>query len=352
MDQETAPALQAEPDDGADTFDALRIAYAGAQQVLTPAAQAFAEHWALHRNQIKAYQHAYPGSGEKAAKTNARHLFADHRVQAEIMRVASRWTDLSAVKLVQLEQQLGRVAFADGRLLYDADGSLKKPHEWDADTAAAVASYQEEERWEGRGEDRTKVITRKVRLRDTHAAARTLAEMKGAFERNKAPPGIQASFTINLGAGPTALGGPGQSFTVDVGGGSAVPKAKKAAKPKALTAPGIDATPKTAPIGVFQPVKRKKPKKPGKQALRARRRALQAGLAQSLKAGTRSKAATQPTDDGKTPAGAVFQPPDERDHIYNGAIDRPIEQDAGDQADAPTATTSARRRPSLFGDKA
>ncbi|MDP2620999.1 MAG: terminase small subunit [Hyphomicrobiales bacterium] len=356
-DQES-PALQNEPDLGADTFDALRIGYAESQTLLTPAQQAFAEHWAYHRNQTRAYLHAYPGSSANAAKTHARRLFADGRVQAEILRVAERWTDHSAIRLAELEHELSRIGRSDVRKLFDEHGNVRPPHEWDADTAAAVSSYQEEEKWEGRGEDRVKVITRKVRMAEKHGPLRTLMEAKGAFERNKAPPGIQASFTINLGAGPQALGGAGQSFTVDVGGGSAVPKAKKMPKVKALPV-DIDAT-KTAPDGVFQPshtepikppAKRKAPKKPGKRALRAKRRALQAAGSQSAKVRTHSKAATPPPDTSKMAQDGVFQPIEEADHIYNGAIDRPIEPPAGAAGanDRPATRTKVR---SLFGDLA
>jgi phage terminase small subunit len=201
MEPDTAQVAQPEIDD--NTADGQQSAYRQAQAFLTPAMQAFAEHWAHSRNQIKAYQYAYPGSSASAAKTHARRLFCDGRVQAEIRRVLERWTDHSAVELERIEHELSRIAFADPRSLYDEHGNLKRPHEWDADTAAAVASYTE---MNVKG-----VITRKVRLADKHAAARTLAEMKGAFDKHKAPPGIQASFTINLGAGPIELGGIAQS---------------------------------------------------------------------------------------------------------------------------------------------
>lgn len=354
VDQDTAPVPQDEPDSGDLLLSDAQHAYRESRQFLTPAAQAFAEHWAYHRNQTKAYLHAYPGSSNNAARRESRRLFADPRIQAEIRRVFERWTDHSVVKLLDLEHELSRLGRSDVRLLFDERGNVRPPHEWDADTAAAVSSYQEEERWEGRGEDRTKVITRKVRLAEKHGPLRTLMEAKGAFERNKTPPGIQASFTINLGAGPQALGGQGQSFTVDVGGSSAVPKAKRVPKLKALPKEidsATEPTPKTPPVVAKKIGKRKKPKKAGIQAERARRRAVQAAGSRSAMAATRQKAATQPPDDGKTPASAVFQPSDELDHIYNGAIERTIEpagQDAGDQA-APPAPT---RRANLFGDKA
>lgn len=197
MDSDTAPLPL--PDIDQDTVDDHQTAYRDAQLFITPAMQAFAEHWAHSRNQIKAYQHAYPGSSVGAAKTHARRLFADGRVQAEIRRVLERWTDHSSVKLERIEHELSRVAFADPRLLYDATDNLLPPHQWDADAAAAVASYSETPTRYG--------LVRKVRMHDKHAALRTLAEMKGAFEKNKAPPGVQASFTIIMDGKRQELGG-------------------------------------------------------------------------------------------------------------------------------------------------
>jgi len=207
-DSERAPKI----DDEQGTVNHHQDIYRQAQAFITPAMQAFAEHWAYSRNQIKAYQHAYPGSSVGAAKTHARRLFADGRVQAEIRRVIDRWTDHSSVKLERIEHELSRIAHADVRNLLDADGQVKSPLEWDADTAAAVASYTET--------NVKGVTTRKVRLADKHAALRTLAEMKGAFEKNKAPPGAAAIFNINLGGVPMQLGAPidqGRTINADAG---------------------------------------------------------------------------------------------------------------------------------------
>lgn len=205
MDTDTSPVTQVESN--IQTANNQQAAYRGEQSFLTPAMQAFAEHWAYNHNQIKAHQHAYPSASLTSSKSEARRLFHDPRVQAEIQRVIDRWTDLSAVTLNRIEHELARVAFSDVRMLCDKSGDLLLPHQWDADTAAAVASYTETN---VRG-----VITRKVRLADKHAANRTLAEMKGAFDKNKAPPGIRASFTINLGNGPVTLGAAPNGRTIE-----------------------------------------------------------------------------------------------------------------------------------------
>lgn len=206
MDADSATATQ--PAIDLDSFDDGQFAYLDTQASLTPAMQAFAEHWAYNRNQIKAYQHAYPGSSINLAKNNAGRLFRDRRVQLEIRRVLERASDYSKTTIQQIEHQLSRIAFADARKLYDEHGNLRKPCDWDADTAAAVAAYSETPTRYG--------MVRKVRLHEPHGPARTLAEIKGAFDKHKAPPGVQASFTINLGGGPQALGGQPQTLTIDM----------------------------------------------------------------------------------------------------------------------------------------
>ena len=208
MQADSAPALQDDEQD--EALQQQLVAYRATQPFLTRAMQQFAEHWALNRNQIKAYQHAFPGSSANAAKTSARHLFADPRIQAEILRVIDGWTDKSGTTIAQLEHELARIAKSDARRLFGPGAKLLDPHEWDADTAAAVASYSETPTRYG--------IVRKVRLHDKNSAARTLLEAKGAFEKQKAPPGAAAVFNFNLGGVPMQLGAPvidGRTITMD-----------------------------------------------------------------------------------------------------------------------------------------
>lgn len=238
MQADSAPALQDDIDD--ESFSNQQVAYRSSLPFITPAMHAFAEHWAHNRNQVKAFQHAYPGSSTNSARLNARRLFADDRVQLEIRRVIESWSEKSGITIAQLEHELTRLGRSDVRNLFDEAGNIRPPHEWDADTAAAVSSYVEEEHWEGRGEDRMLVKTRKVRLAEKHGPLRTLLEAKGAFEKQKAPPGAAAIFNINLGGVPLQLGAPvieGRTITM------------QATKQKLLKQPASGAIP---PIHIAQ----------------------------------------------------------------------------------------------------
>jgi hypothetical protein len=217
------------------TTNQHQVDYRVTQSLLTPAMQAFPEHWAINRNQIKAYQFAYPRASVATARAEARRLFADPRIQAEIHRVSERQIDHTRSTLMQAERVLSQLAHADVRRLFGRGAVLLDPHDWDADIAAAVSSYSETPTRYG--------IVRKVRLHDKHAAARTLLEAKGAFEKHKAPPGVAAIFNISMGGRTMQLGAPidrGRTITEDVARPGKLTEARrlpKPSRPKAATRP-------------------------------------------------------------------------------------------------------------------
>jgi len=82
--------------------------------------------------------------------------------------------------------ELARVALSDLRNLYKEDGSLKLPHEWSDEAAAAVAGVEVLEEFEGRGEDRTLIgHTKKVRTFDKVRALEILAKNLGIIGNGK-----------------------------------------------------------------------------------------------------------------------------------------------------------------------
>ena len=66
------------------------------------------------------------------------------------------------------------------RKLFDEQGALKPIGEWSDDVAAAVASLEVLEEWEGSGESRRLVgHTKKLKLWDKNSALKTLAQHLG-----------------------------------------------------------------------------------------------------------------------------------------------------------------------------
>jgi phage terminase small subunit len=106
-----------------------------------------------------------PRATGRLARRNAERIIA-------MKREALRLADITPEKTLL---ELGRVAFSDVRGLYDADGQLLSPAELDDDAAAAVASFEDELRYEGRGDDKVPVRVRKVKRADKIAALGILA---------------------------------------------------------------------------------------------------------------------------------------------------------------------------------
>ena len=80
----------------------------------------------------------------------------------------------------------GRVAFSDIRGLFNPDGTMKEPREWDADTAAAVRSVETRDLF---GDGGRKIgVVRKITLWDKNAALERLMKHLGMFKKDNAQP--------------------------------------------------------------------------------------------------------------------------------------------------------------------
>lgn len=82
------------------------------------------------------------------------------------------------INTARVLRELSRVAFADLRALYNENGTLKSPIEWDDDSAAAVSGVDVEERSTGRGEDLEVYQIRKVRSHPKLQAIEALARIQ------------------------------------------------------------------------------------------------------------------------------------------------------------------------------
>jgi phage terminase small subunit len=125
----------------------------------------FCEEYLVDSNATAAYKRAGYASKGHAAEANAQRLMRNDEVCGEIRRLRlarSRRVRLTADEVLL---QLRRLALVDIRRLFHPDGRLKVPGEWDDDTAAAVASYEAEERPARVGQDGRSVIVRTTKVR-------------------------------------------------------------------------------------------------------------------------------------------------------------------------------------------
>jgi phage terminase small subunit len=95
--------------------------------------------------------------------------------------------------------ELARIGFSDIRKLFNKNGSLKHPKDWDPDTAAAVAGVQFTEEFEGCGKERKNIgTTKKVRMFDKVRALEMLMKHLGLFPTERKGEGDEPKEQVPL----------------------------------------------------------------------------------------------------------------------------------------------------------
>lgn len=166
---------------------------------LTPKQARFVEEYLIDLNATQAATRA--GYSPRSAKEQGCLLLQRPHVHEALQAAQQARTQRTHITQDRVLQELGRVAFSDIRRLYRDDGTLKPPTELDDDAAAALASVEVFEEFQGRGEDRTMVgYTRKVKVFDKIGAlglaARHLGMLKDRTELT-GPGGAALTVVVN-----------------------------------------------------------------------------------------------------------------------------------------------------------
>lgn len=120
------------------------------------------------------------GYSEKSASAIGWELLRKPEIQARIEELRAEMGSRFNITKERIAQELARIAFGDTRRIFNEDGSLKQPHEWDDDTAAIISSVETEELFEGRGEDKQMVgYTKKIKQWEKTKALAQLAQLMG-----------------------------------------------------------------------------------------------------------------------------------------------------------------------------
>jgi phage terminase small subunit len=133
-------------------------------------------------NGSDAYREVYnvKRSTSKSVNEMASRLLKNVKVASMIAAIRATAEKTTILTVEQTRTELARVCFSDVRRLCNQDGSLKKVSELDADTAAAVASFEVEEVELG---DKVVRRTIKVKLWDKNAALEKAFKHLGLYER-------------------------------------------------------------------------------------------------------------------------------------------------------------------------
>jgi len=148
---------------------------------LTPKQQLFVQEYLIDLNATEAAKRA--GYSEKTAESQASRLLRNVKV-ANAIQVAqaerSKATGLTAERVVQ---ELGRLALADVRKLFNEAGELRPLSQLDDDMAAAIAAVDIVTLTQGQNE--APLYVRKVKLWDKTAALDKLMRHLGAYAPEK-----------------------------------------------------------------------------------------------------------------------------------------------------------------------
>lgn len=130
-------------------------------------------------------------------------------IQARIHQLRADMGKLFNITRERIAQEYARIAFGDIRKIFKEDGSLLLPHEWDDDTAAAIAGIDSDELFEGVGREREQVgVTKKVKLNDKRAALDSLVKLMGYAAPSRTEltgadgKDLNYNVTLNLGGQP------------------------------------------------------------------------------------------------------------------------------------------------------
>lgn len=107
-----------------------------------------------------------------SARTQGARLLADDGIKARIAELDAKTLRQADITAERVMLELARLAFHDGRKLFDEKGAIKAPHTLDDDTAAAITSIEFGEPAKGKKQG----SIRRIRTGGKEAALRMLAQ--------------------------------------------------------------------------------------------------------------------------------------------------------------------------------
>lgn len=170
------------------------------KKAISPKWAAFAIEYVKSGNATDAYILAgYACKTRDNAQSAASQLLNNPTVCALVekeRRRVQRKLEISAEKTFK---EIAALAFSDVRELFNEDGTLKDPHEWEDHVAAAVSSIEVFEEYQGEGKGKAKKYigrTKKVRLWDKVTSLEKLARLLGMDFKDQALP-VNVNVQVN-----------------------------------------------------------------------------------------------------------------------------------------------------------
>jgi phage terminase small subunit len=140
---------------------------------LTERQRAFCEEYLIDLNGNAAAVRA--GYSPRTARQAAAQNMTRPEVTAYLQQLLDERSKRTQITADRVITEVARLGFSDLRKLFKEDGAMLPVNEWPDDMAAAVASVEVEELFEGGGEDRRQIgFTRKLKLWDKGKALEML----------------------------------------------------------------------------------------------------------------------------------------------------------------------------------
>lgn len=141
----------------------------------------------LRGNGTDCYLEAFKPKKAKRKTINERasRLLADSKIQARIAALRKAASDRAEISDAEILREVARLCFTDPRKVINEDGTLKPVSEWPDEMAAAIASIEVFEEFEGKGKDKEFIgFTKKIKFWDKNPALEKLMRHRGMFEKH------------------------------------------------------------------------------------------------------------------------------------------------------------------------
>lgn len=135
------------------------------------------------------------GFSPNGADVTAVRILGDVRTQSLLQECMAAHEAKTGLNTENILREIKRIALYDPRKLFTETGELKAVHELDDDTAAGIASLEQDEITDGFGKEAVKIgTTKKIKLWDKVRALDMASKHLGLFEKDN----TQRSENLNL----------------------------------------------------------------------------------------------------------------------------------------------------------
>lgn len=151
---------------------------------LTPEHELFCLEYIKDFNGSRAYKAVYKCKA-KTAVVSASKLLTKVNIQNRLAKLIEKRAERVEISVDRVLEEAKRIAFADVQDAFNSEGGLKDLKDWPEDLRRGVSSFEVEELFEGRGEQREQIgVLKKVKFWSKDKQIENLMRHLGMFEKD------------------------------------------------------------------------------------------------------------------------------------------------------------------------